>query len=169
MQPNNINNPGTWTLEQRANVARFRLSKGLPLDGLDGVLPPAEELALRQQAALREIDTAADQIYGDMTGRRGDEYQASEEQAKAFAAAGYAGAAGPMVQSWASIKGWSAQQAADDILTQANAWRAAMAQIRAKRLGAKEAVRAAQAPAGVSAAMDAWTAFVAQIRGALGV
>jgi hypothetical protein len=73
------------------------------------------------------------------------------------------------VQSWATAKGWTATQAADDILAAAASLRGAKSAIRAARLLRKEQVKAATTGAEVSTAMAAWAAFAAAIRAQLGV
>jgi hypothetical protein len=116
-----------------------------------------------------KIDADADKIYGDVVGNKGEEYRSAEADAKAFVAAGYIGVAGSGVTSWATAKGWTVTQAANDIIAQATAWRGAQAAIRAQRLGKKEAVRAATDSAAIDALMGQWAAFVTSIRTQLGV
>lgn len=117
-------------------------------------------------ALIKQIDADADAIYRDVQGNRGNEYALAESDATAFKAAGYTGTAPSSVQSWATAKGQTATWAADDILSTATAWRAAMSAIRANRLARKEQARTATDLAPVAAA---WTAFVVGIRSALGV
>lgn len=68
------------------------------------------------------------------------EYEQAERDATAFKAAGYAGAVPGSVSVWATAKGWTARQAADDILAAAAMLRAKLLQIRAVRLAGKEAI-----------------------------
>lgn len=126
-------------------------------------------LAASVARAVARIDADVDAIYGAVIGARQAEYELAERQAQAFADAGYEGEAGPMVQSWATVKGWSAQQAADDILSVAAAWRTAQAAIRAQRLAAKEKVRTAPSESAIGAALAAWDGFTTIVRGQLGV
>lgn len=70
------------------------------------------------------------------------EYQEAESEASSFKAAGYSGSVPPSVSSWASAKGWAAQQAADDILAAATMLRGKLMQIRSVRLAGKEAIAA---------------------------
>ena len=93
---------------------------------------------------LLSIDNAADsarqRIVGDAI--RVVEYQVAEADATAFKAAGYTGAVPASVGVWAQAKDWTAQQASDDILAAAAAWRQALIGLRQARLMGKEGVRA---------------------------
>lgn len=72
------------------------------------------------------------------------EYKRAEEAARSFKAAGYPSTDVPSaVSSWATAKGWTALQAADDIIATADYWYAAIDQIREIRLAGKAAVEAA--------------------------
>jgi hypothetical protein len=115
------------------------------------------------------IDSEVDAIYLAALGNRGPEYTDAEAAAVAYQAAGYTGTVPPDVQSWATAKGWTATQAADDILAAAASLRGAKSAIRAARLLRKEQVKAATTGAEVSTAMAAWAAFAAAIRAQLGV
>lgn len=135
--------------------------------------PPAlPTLAELRVAAVKKIDNDTDALIGAVIGNRASEYELAEAQAKAYAAAGYTGAAPDCVASWAAAKvaqGWTAQQAADDILATAAAWRTAQASIRAHRLLRKEQARLAEDAAGVDAALAQWAGFLTVIKGQLGV
>jgi hypothetical protein len=128
-----------------------------------GRVPAPTALVGRIDEAKGQIDDAAGSIVRDVVGDRGEEYRQAEDEARAWAAAGYAGSAPPMVASWAAASGLSARAACDSIIAQAQAWRGALAQIRAARLGCK-AVAQAGDPA---RALAQWAAFEAAIRGAL--
>lgn len=121
------------------------------------------------QACLARIDADTDVIYGAMLGNRAEEYTLAANEAQAFKAAGYSGAVPGSVQSWATAKGWTPTQAADDILATAAQWIGAQSAIRAQRLLRKEQVRTATDAAGITAAMAAWAGFVAYMRGQLGL
>lgn len=100
-------------------------------------------------------------IVGDAC--RAFEYQAAEQGAQAYKAAGYAGTVPGVVSSWATARGWTNQQAADDILAAATAFRAALEGIRAIRLKAKYDLLAAteqDAPAIFAAAIGQIKMFV---------
>lgn len=129
----------------------------------------AARLAAEKLSACLSIDADADAIYGAVQGNRIEEYRTAEAEALTYRAAGYAGTVPPSVAGWASAKGWTATQAADDILATAAAWRGAQAAIRAARLARKEQVRAATDAAGIAAALAAWGAFRAGVRAQLGL
>lgn len=118
---------------------------------------------------LVKIDADADAIYGAVLGNRSSEYEQANIDAVAFKGAGYTGPVPGSVQSWATAKGWTATQAADNILATAAQWIAAQSAIRASRLGCKEQVRNATDGVGIATAMAAWAAFVTAIRGQLGL
>lgn len=112
---------------------------------------------------LLSIDNAADsarqRIVGDAV--RVVEYQVAEADATAYKTAGYTGAVPASVGVWAQAKGWTAQQAADDILAAAASWQQALIGLRQARLMGKEAVRQAT---DISAASDAAAQAVSQIK-----
>jgi hypothetical protein len=91
---------------------------------------------------IARIDVIADvqraKIVGDAV--RAFEYQVAEREAKAFAETGFVGDAPPSVAAWATAKGWTAQQAAEDILQEAGLFNSALYYIRATRLQGKQAV-----------------------------
>lgn len=93
------------------------------------------------------------------------EYYRAEAEARAFAAADYPdGAAPASVQSWADVMGWTAQQAADDIIATADGWYQVLDAIRAARLAGKAAIDAAPDIAAINAASAATLATLATIR-----
>lgn len=115
----------------------------------------------------KKVDADVDAIYLAAIGNRATEYSEAEAQAAAYKTALYAGTVPAYVQSWltSNLKSLTtAQQAADDILTQAAAWRGAAAAIRANRFIAKKNINN-----DVSTAMAQWNGFVAAIRGQLGL
>lgn len=149
------------TEAQRAEARRVA-------DAFDLNAPPT--LAERIKTAIAKIDQDTDAIIRDCIGERGNEYKLAEEEAKSFKAAGYPAATVPAsVKSWADAKGWTAQQACDDILATAAAWLNAQTSIRTNRLARKEEARNATTAAGVDAALASWATFVAQMRTSLGV
>jgi hypothetical protein len=129
------------------------------------VIPKENADAIQRAKLIQKIDTDVDRVYLHAIGNRGPEYTEAERQATEYAGDSYAGPAPYYVSCWAEAKGWNSQQAADDILTQAAAWRSAAAALRANRLAAKEAVRTGD----VVTAMASWTAFVSQLRVNLGL
>lgn len=96
-----------------------------------------------KQDIIKYIDSTVDSIYAQAVGNRTEEYKAAEAEAIAFKDSNYTSTASRLISDYAEIKGWSNQQACDDILYQANAWRAAIAEIRKARLNLKESTRAA--------------------------
>lgn len=106
-------------------------------------------LAQSVNSALLHIDGFADaarlSVVGDAA--RIKEYERAQAGAEAYRDAGFAGPVPPGVASWAYAKrrdSWTAQHAAEDILAASERWYAALDGIRALRLDAKEALRAAQ-------------------------
>lgn len=97
--------------------------------------------------AISAIDSAADDARSEVISRQTNtlEYQRVEMQARSFRSAGYPDTDVPSgVASWASAKyrdGWTARQAADDIIATADAWYGLLDGIRDLRLHAKEDVR----------------------------
>lgn len=69
------------------------------------------------------------------------EYKAAEEGARLFKQNNYQGDAPPVVHSWAIAKNWTDQQAADDILQEAELFHAALEAIRHFRLNGKYTLR----------------------------
>ena len=98
--------------------------------------PTVDELCAKIDA---EADAARLKIAGDPL--RMVEYERADAEAKAFAAVGYTGDVPLSVADWAEAKGWTAQEATDDILRASAAWNAALYAIRGIRLKGKEAVR----------------------------
>lgn len=136
--------------------------------GGEFVTPPVD-LAPERAALVAQIDADVDVIYGLAIGNRQAEYEEAERQAHAYAQAGYTGTVPGMVASWATAKGWTAEQAADDILQQAAIWRGAQEAIRAARLLRKEQARAAATAEALAGVRAAWAAFVGVVRGQLGL
>ena len=130
---------------------------------------PTAVFAALKHAAVLQIDAEVDSIYAAAIGNRGPEYIDAEAQATAYVAAGYVGEVPPMVACWATAKGWTAAQAADDIIAAAASLNTAKQAIRAARLLRKEQVRNAADQAGIDSAMGAWSGFVAAIRQQLGL
>lgn len=68
------------------------------------------------------------------------EYMAAERDALAYRDAGFQGEVPPAVLSWSQARGWTAQAAAQDILTEAAMLHVAINLIRDIRLKAKYAI-----------------------------
>lgn len=97
--------------------------------------------------AIGQIDGAADTARLEVLSRQTntEEYKRAEQQAREYRAAGYPVDDAPScVASWAKAKwrdAWTAQQAADDIITTADRWYGLLDGIRDLRLCAKEDIR----------------------------
>ena len=133
-------------------------------DGNDPAPAPAPPVPTQAQA-LRQIDADVDAIYADAIGNRGPEYEAAENEALAYQAAGFAGPVPPSVASWVAASGMEPEAAALDIVAQGTAWRQAAQAMRAQRLQAKAGVRSGA----IAPTLAAWAGFVAAIRLQLGV
>jgi hypothetical protein len=95
---------------------------------------------------LKEIDALADTVRARILVAPTNtvEYSLTETQAREYQESGYQGTVPPAVASWAYAKrrkGWTAEQATEDIITTADAWKNLLWFIRAKRLDTKELVR----------------------------
>lgn len=128
-------------------------------------LPPPPVTA---SGLCTQIDTAADAARRAVAGDplRAVEYDRAASEAQAFAAAGYQGDVPPMVAAWA-ISGRTPQQAADGILAEAAQYNAALVQLRATRLQAKELIRQAMANGNVEQAQDIAAETIAAIEAAV--
>ena len=170
------NNPANLFAPEFATLFRScsaEVQPGWSDDGATFTAPlapaPAAVLAAAKAAAILKIDIETDKVYGDVVGNKGEEYRSAEADAKAFIAANFIGVAGGGVTSWATAKGWTNTQAANDIISQATAWRGAQNAIRANRLARKEAVKAAVDLAALDATTAQWSGFLTVIRGQLSV
>lgn len=140
------------------------------LDAGNSPLPaPVPTLADNIAAARKKIDADVDRVYADVIGDRTTEYQTANDDAKAFKNAGYVGTAPASVQCWATVKGWTAQQACDDILATAANWLNAQQSMRASRLQKKQDVTAATTNAEVDTVLSAWSTYIAGMRSQLGL
>lgn len=113
-------------------------------------------------ANIIKIDADVDAIYAQAIGNRATEYSEAEVQASAYKAAGYTGDVPAYVAIWVATntKGFTtAKQSADDILSQAVAWRGAAEAMRSQRLSCKKEIID-----GVPMAMEKWSGFVKAIR-----
>lgn len=121
--------------------------------------PPSPSLPMVKASLCVRVDAAADASYAAIGGAspgRLAEYQQAKDDATAFRAAGYTGTAPATVSCWAQAKGWTDQQACDDILATAAQWEQALVAIRTARLSGKANVNAANDEASaVDAAMSA--------------
>ncbi len=119
--------------------------------------------------AILNIDLDVDRIYAQVIGLRGPEYEMAEDQARAF----LADTNQPPPQSvtdWASIKGWTPEVAAQNIVTQAEAWRGlSLLTIRPARLQIKEQLRTAETFSEMKTLMAVWATNVSVWRTTLGL
>lgn len=119
--------------------------------------------------AILNIDLDVDRIYAQVVGLRGPEYEMAEDQARVFLADTNQPAPQSVVD-WATIKGWTNQQAAENIVAQAEAWRGlSLLTIRPARLQIKEQLRLATTVAEMRALEVTWNTSVVAWRTALGL
>lgn len=132
------------------------------------VLPQRPQISIDRAALIADIDRRADAIRLSIVGDpvRVEEYRLARDEAAAYVSAGYTGAVPPTVQTWATAKTWTAQQAADDIAATAQAWESALYAIRSIRLIGKESVRSAATDSAAQTAYDAVLAQLSSIGGA---
>lgn len=92
-----------------------------------------------KEAIVYRIDLVADTQRAKLVGDpvRAFEYQAAERGAQAYRDAGYTGSVPGVVQVWAEARSWTPQQAADDILAEAQQYQAVLVFLRGVRLKAK--------------------------------
>ena len=133
------------------------------------MLNPPIEFTVAKHSLLVKIDANTDAVYSAVIGARGNEYNDASAQALAYRTAGYTGTAGNKVESWATAKGWTNTQAADNILAQTASWRAVEDMIRANRLSLKEAAKSSVDVAGLATVESNWNSFVVTIKGKLGL
>lgn len=115
-------------------------------DGKDWVFDIAQQEKQLEQLKsdlCQNIDMSADTARLSIVGGplRVSEYERAAAEAKAYKDANYQGTAPPTVKSWAEAKGWPDNRAADDIITEADAWNRVLYVIRDIRLKGKEAIR----------------------------
>jgi hypothetical protein len=124
-------------------------------------------LAQNSAALVIKIRTDASKIIGDAIGNFGNEYALAKSEADAFKAAGYLGTVPASVVSWAAPKGWTAQQACDDILATAANFLTAQNAIRANRLARAEAAKVCTTQAQLDTITGQWDGFAVAIRAQL--
>lgn len=127
---------------------------------------PAQYLPM----AILNIDLDVDRIYAQVVGLRGPEYEMAEDEARLFLADTNITPVPQSVVDWATIKGWTNQEAAQNIVDQAESWRnLSLHVIRPARLQFKEQLRAASTVAAMKAIEATWAANVSAWRTALGI
>lgn len=124
------------------NPAHYPYQGEVPEDDPRYLIYTGTDRAATEANLYADIDKAADAARTAVVGDplRGVEYDRTATQARAFAAAGYEGDVPPMVAAWA-IGTRTPQEAADDIISEANKYENALAQLRTMRLAAKEQIR----------------------------
>lgn len=148
-------------------VCATEVAAGWLYDGALFVAPTAPVVTVGELCA--QIDAAADSARAQVAGDplRAVEYQLAATEAQAFAAAGYPAEAVPRtVAAWA-INGRTAQQAADNILTEAAQYNEALYLLRETRLQAKEQVRQAMDAGQAAQAQGIAAATIAAIHAAV--
>ncbi len=133
----------------------------------DAALQAANRHALGL-SLCNQVDRAADAARAKVAGDplRAVEYQRAADEASDFKAGGYQGEVPPMVAAWA-INGRTAQQAADNILSEAAQYTAALVLLRTVRLQAKERIRAAMSGGQVEQAESIAAETIASIHDAV--
>lgn len=129
--------------------------------------PPPQPADQRRKAAKDAIDAAAGEAraaFVSVGWGVEEEYRLAKAETDAWIAAGKpADAVPPSVAVWAQARGWTAEQAAQDILDTEAAWMAALAAIRQARLLGKAAVDAAADDADFDAVAAPYIAQLAAI------
>lgn len=122
--------------------------------------------------SLQEVDALADAARAKVLAAPTNsvEYSLTEADARAFKAAGYEGPAPSGVSTWVHAKrrqGWTAQQAADDIIATADAWKDLLWFVRGHRLDTKELIRDADTVFQVEMLLEAFKAGLTAAVGGL--
>lgn len=117
----------------------------------------------KRASLLTQVDIDTDTLYQQTLGNMGSEYEATEAQARAYQASDWQDSPGALITVWAQVKGWTNQQAAEDILQEANRWRAAQLAIRAARLQAKVSLRNAHTKEDIDLAYATWQGFMGTV------
>ncbi|MDH0894342.1 MULTISPECIES: phage tail protein [unclassified Pseudomonas] len=125
---------------EQLEPGELRIEQGRAIRGwsvIPAPLPTVEQLC-------RAVDDAADAARKAVAGDplRAVEYDRAAAEAREFAAAGYPVDAVPRTVSAWAISGRTPQQAADEIIAEADAYTDAFYRLREARLAAKEHIRA---------------------------
>lgn len=153
------------------------------LNGVEVDLTPEEIQEISERVALQQslvlpntkksllelVNNDDNSIYSAAIGNKLSEYQIAEIDALTYKTSGYTGVVAESIQSWADAKNWTAKQAADDILQQAQVWRWAQGVIRRNRLKAKEDIKSAPTKEQADIVYAEWKEFVVYIRNLLGI
>jgi hypothetical protein len=126
-------------------------------------------LASLRARYLSFVDASVDMIYQEVIGMRGPEYEMAEADALEYLR-NPGGDVPESVQDWADIKSWPPEQAAQNLVDQAAAWRHMSVHVmRPARLRAKEALRNASDAATMELQLVTWRALVQTWRVSLGI
>ena len=124
-----------WTLEDYDNAISSSPQE------LDSLIDERSVLVGKSEM-IKRVDQVADskrmEFLGDVT--RAFEYQAAERDAKLYAANNFQGEVPLAVQAWADAVGFSAEDAAKNILQESALYNYALNAIRAIRLQAKQSI-----------------------------
>lgn len=134
-----------------------------------GLLEFNEKIQNLKRTNILKIDSDTDALYTAVVGNRASEYTLAESEARAFADDFFNTDAPESVRSWAEAKGWTNQQAAENILETASQWRTAQSLIRTQRLLRKEQVRTSLTISDIERAVASWSQFLNSIKNSLGV
>jgi hypothetical protein len=154
-------------LEVIANPAPGKI-RSHDADGLPILIDPLPHIPTETELCT-SVDRAADLARARVAADplRAVEYERAAAQAAEFKAAGYPADAVPRtVAAWA-INGRTAQQAADSILAEADAYTEALFYIREQRLAAKEQIRTLVATGDVDQAQLVAEQTIAAIQAAV--
>jgi hypothetical protein len=160
-----VSSNGTDTAIEVAEDFALESGKWQYVSGVWQAVTPT--LAQNSAALVLKIRTDASKIIGDAIGNFGNEYALAKTEADAFKAAGYLGTVPASVVSWAAPKGWTAQQACDDILATAANFLTAQNAIRANRLARAEAAKVCTTQAQIDTIAAQWDGFAVAIRAQL--
>jgi hypothetical protein len=132
-----------------------------------------EELQTRfnnlKNQTLLSVDRDVDLVYSSTVGNRAVEYQLAEQEALDYKNAEFTGPVPVTVQDWATVKSWTPQQAAEDVLASSAAWRSAQLSLRKQRLTAKDQIRQSSTLASLELSVGQWRQYLTQIRQSLGL
>lgn len=143
-------------------------SKGLGVIGRsDEGLPVIIDVPTTLPELCADIDTVADAVRKSIAGDslRAAEREMAAQEARAFKLAGYPVDAVPRAVSAWAIYGRTAQEAADSIISEAEAYAESLYCLREARLEAKERIRGLWADGSVSEAKVVRNEAVSLIRG----
>jgi hypothetical protein len=170
--------PPAITSGQRVALGGFNMVHGAWQASWQVTDKTSDELAAEAAALTTAVAAAVQQCYGDTdaittaaVGARIEEYRQAEADARSFAAGGYLGDATSSVSSYALYnptgETQSNQWAADKIIANADQYRQAQEQMRAKRFEYQARMRGATSLANLADIAEGWNLFIAGIRSAL--